>query len=176
MDSIDKTISKHMLEKFGWALENFNHATPVTSHFVYFKDWRENKIWLMSLSQEHFNHTKITTGICFDDVVSAIAYYVNKTVRDQVLTEKEQSMLAPLLINYIKQTQNYAAWRRQISRDQRLHFLINVYSEPKSDKDAITLRPFIANADEVMLSLDEVIDLTGQVQRVDKKNHPEWVC
>ena len=174
MDSIDKDISSNYLKSFGWVLQEFNHATPVTSHFVYINDWRVNKLWIVALSQEDFDNTKITTKVSFEDVVSCVANYINKTSRNLNLNANERGATAPPLINYIKQTQVFAAWRRQVPADHRLHFIINVYADSKFKKDAIKLRPFIANTDEIMLNYVEVKELTAQVQQVDKRNHPEW--
>lgn len=174
MDLVDKEISKYTMEAFGWNLGEFNHATPVSSHFVYFRDWRVGKRWLASLSQNDFNNTRITTMINFGDVVSGVATIINKIVCNTKLDDKENEAYAPLLINYIKQTKNYALWRRQMPIDQRLHFIINVYADSKTKKDAVKLRPFIINTDDVMLSSDEVEEYTAQVQQLDQQKHPEW--
>ncbi|MCG0456693.1 hypothetical protein L6R44_11300 [Enterobacter cloacae complex sp. ECC445] len=174
MDLIDKEISKITMEGFGWNLDEFNHATPVTSHFVYFRDWCFKKTWLVSLAQNDFNNTKITTAVNFGDVVAGVATIINKIVRGQTLSPEENEAYAPLLTNYIKQTQSYQAWRRQFSSDQRLHFIINVYADSKIKKNAVKLRPFIINSYEIMLRSEEVEEYTAQVQRVDKQKHPEW--
>lgn len=174
MDLIDKEISRCTMEGFGWNLGEFNHATPVSSHFVYFRDWRFKKTWLVSLSQNDFNNTRVTTKVNFEGVVAGVSTIINKIVRSQKLSPEENETYAPLLTNYIKQTQSFQAWRRQVSSDQRLHFIINVYADSKFNNDAVTLRPFIINADGVMLSSAEVEEYTAHVQRGDKQKHPEW--
>lgn len=174
MDLIDKEISKYTMEGFGWNLDEFNHATPVTSHFVYFRDWRFKKTWLVSLAQNDFNNTRVTTKVDFEGVVAGVATIINKIVRSQNLSPDENEAYAPLLTNYIKQTQSFQAWRRQVNSDQRLHFIINVYADSKFNNDAVKLRPFIINADGVMLSSAEVEEYTANVQRGDRQKHPEW--
>ncbi|HEC5165723.1 TPA: hypothetical protein R3U69_002249 [Escherichia coli] len=176
MDLVDKDISKYAMQKFGWNLEDFNHSTPVSSHFVYFRDWRVNKTWLISLSQKDFNNTKITTNVSFNDVVAGLATILNKLVRSKTLNLKEKEAYASLLINYIKQTQSFHVWRSQVDSDQRLHFIINIYADSKFSKDAVKLRPFIINPEDMMLSSFEIEAYTSQVQQVDKQKHPEWFC
>ncbi|NTZ41021.1 hypothetical protein EXW94_25825 [Enterobacter sp. JMULE2] len=90
------------------------------------------------------------------------------------MSPEENKAYAPLLTNYIKQTQCFQAWRRQVSSEQRLHFIINVYADSKFNKDAVKFRPFIINADGVMLSSAEVEEYTAHVLGGDKQKHPEW--
>ncbi|ENS0117640.1 hypothetical protein ACEYZ7_004410 [Escherichia coli] len=99
---------------------------------------------------------------------------LNKLVRSKTLNLKENEAYASLLLNYIKQTKSFHVWRSQVGSDQRLHFIINIYADSKFSKDAVKLRPFIINPEDMMLSSVEVEAYTSQVLQVDQHKHPEW--
>ncbi|EDU1150640.1 hypothetical protein A0I60_004997, partial [Salmonella enterica subsp. enterica serovar 4,[5],12:i:-] len=46
----------------------FNHSTPFTSHFIYITDYHKDNTWMISLSQEDFNTTKILTSLSLGKV------------------------------------------------------------------------------------------------------------
>ncbi|HAE1244712.1 TPA_asm: hypothetical protein G2922_24670, partial [Salmonella enterica subsp. enterica serovar Typhimurium] len=49
-------------------LGEFNHSTPFTSHFIYITDYHKDNTWMISLSQEDFNTTKILTSLSLGKV------------------------------------------------------------------------------------------------------------
>ncbi len=51
---------------------------------------------------------------------------------------------------------------------ERLHMVINIYA------GSGLLRPFIARAQETVLTTQEVLVFSSQVKDLDISNHPEW--
>ena len=86
----------------------------------------------------------------------------------------EKRGIAPVLINYIKNTQTFKQWRAAVAPDERLHCVMNIYHNKAGSKDAIYLRPFIVRPETSFLKSDDFIEYTNEVQRVDRLRHPEW--
>ncbi|WP_249528559.1 hypothetical protein [Escherichia coli] len=66
MNITDKELSSNTVSQYGWNLGEFNHSTPFTSHFIYITDYHKDNTWMISLSQEDFNTTKISTSLSLD--------------------------------------------------------------------------------------------------------------
>lgn len=68
MNITDKELSSNTVRQYGWNLGEFNHSTPFTSHFIYITDYHKDNTWMISLSQEDFNTTKILTSLSLGKV------------------------------------------------------------------------------------------------------------
>ncbi|SUI39622.1 Uncharacterised protein [Salmonella enterica subsp. enterica] len=82
--------------------------------------------------------------------------------------------MAPLIINYVKQTMTFRQWVSKSELNQRMHFLINIYGSKDDKKGEVVLRPLIGNPDALILTPTEVIELNSQVIKLDRLRHPEW--
>ncbi|WP_447886158.1 hypothetical protein [Serratia fonticola] len=171
---IDKEISKHNLEAYGWKMGEFNHSTPFDSHVIYIRDFRYKHQQLFCVSQKDFYQLKIKEDIQTDECVNFISQIMKKQGKKDKLDEVETRAIVPILVHYIKITRVYAQWRNQASPDDRLHMVLNIYSDGKAKPDSVRLRPFIVLPDAVMLTADEFMEYTTQVYNTDRKNHPEW--
>jgi len=173
MSVTDKDFSSSTVGKYGWNLNEYNHSTPFKSHFIYVTDYHKNKTWMISIAQEDFNKTKVSTSLNFEVCVGKLGQILKKMSTKMVLTQAEEAALAPLLTNYIKQTLTYREWLRRAEVNSKLHFLINIYGI-KAGKDEVVLRPFIVESDSVMHTPEEVIEFNSQVNKIDLQRHPEW--
>nr|WDS96525.1 hypothetical protein VW1E2_00059 [Enterobacter sp.] len=173
MSITDKELSSNTVRQYGWNLGEFNHSTPFTSHFIYITDYHKDKIWMISISQDDFNKTKISTLLSLDVCVAKLGQILKKMSNNVGITQTEETELAPLLTNYIKQTMTFREWQSRTSEDQRLHFLINIYGA-KKDNGEVVLRPFIVNPEALMLTPGDVTEFNSQVIEVDRQRHPGW--
>lgn len=173
MNITDKELSSNTVGQYGWNLGEFNHSTPFTSHFIYITDYHKDNTWMISLSQEDFNTTKISTSLSLDACVSMLGKILKKMSNKIGISQTEESEFAFLLTNYIKQTLTFREWKRNAEGNQRLHFLINIYGA-KEDGGEVVLRPFIVNPDELMLTPADVVEFNSQVIKVDRQRHPDW--
>lgn len=69
MNITDKELSSNTVRQYGWNLGEFNHSTPFTSHFIYITDYHKDNTWMISLSQEDFNTTKILTSLSLGKIL-----------------------------------------------------------------------------------------------------------
>lgn len=173
MSVTDKEFSLHTVGQYGWNLGEYNHSTPFNSHFIYVTDYHKNNTWMISIAQDDFNRTKISTALSMEVCVAKLGQALKKISRNLGITQTEETELAPLLTNYIKQTMTFREWERRTDANQRLHFLINIYGA-KDDNGEVVLRPFIVNPDALMLTPWEVNEFNSQVIEVDRQRHPGW--
>nr|ASU05743.1 hypothetical protein ECSA44_05659 [Escherichia coli]AYM49508.1 hypothetical protein EPNHJBFF_00125 [Salmonella sp.] len=84
MNITDKELSSNTVSQYGWNLGEFNHSTPFTSHFIYITDYHKDNTWMISLSQEDFNTTKISTSLSLDACVSMLGKILKKCLTKSV--------------------------------------------------------------------------------------------
>lgn len=173
MSVTDEEFSSITVGQYGWNVGKFNHSTPFTSHFIYVTDYHKNNTWMISISQEDFDRTKISVSLSLDVCVAKLGQILKKMSNRIGISQTEEAELAPLLTNYIKQTMTFREWQRRAEVNQRMHFLINIYGK-KERKGDVVLRPFIVNPDALMFTPAEVIQFNSQVVKVDRQRHPEW--
>jgi hypothetical protein len=65
--------------------------------------------------------------------VAKLGKILKKMSNKKALSQTEETELAPLIINYVKQTMTFRQWVSQSELNQRMHFLINIYGS-KDDK------------------------------------------
>lgn len=171
---IDKEISKHNLSAFGWQIGEFNHSTPFNSHVIYIRDFRYKHQQLFTVAQKDFYELKPKEDLPTDECVNFIVQIIKKLGKKKRLDDVENRALVPILIHYIKNTRVFAQWRSQASPDDRLHMVMNIYYDGKTNAKAARLRPFITMPETLMLTTDEFLDCTTRVYNTDRSNHPEW--
>ncbi|EAO1992430.1 hypothetical protein E0G79_21910 [Salmonella enterica] len=170
----DKDFSSLTVEQYGWNLGFFNHSTLFTSHFIYVYDCYKQYVGLISISQEDFNTTKISTSLSIQMCVAKLGRILKKMSNKKALSQTEEAEMAPLIINYVKQTMTFRQWVSNSELNQRMHFLINIYGSKDDKKGEVVLRPLIVNPDALILTPTEVIELNSQVIELDRLRHPEW--
>jgi hypothetical protein len=106
--------------------------------------------------------------------VAKLGKILKKMSNKKALSQTEETELAPLIINYVKQTMTFRQWVSQSELNQRMHFLINIYGSKDDKKGEVVLRPLISNPDALILTPTEVIELNTQVIKADRMRHPEW--
>lgn len=174
MSITDKDFSSITVEQYGWNLGVFNHSTPFTSHFIYVYDFYKDYIGLISISQEDFNNTKVSTSLSIHMCVAKLGKIFKKMSKNKVLSQTEEAELAPLIINYVKQTMTFRQWVLKSEINERMHFIINIYGSKEDKRGEVVLRPFIINPDSLILTPAEVIEMNSQVVKADRQRHPEW--
>ncbi|EHQ7937243.1 MULTISPECIES: hypothetical protein [Gammaproteobacteria] len=163
----DKLVSNAHLEAAGWGMDAFNHSNPFESHVIYVRDYRNDHIRLFTIKQADFDTIKQPLHLTSDMLASVIAEFISKAAKG-TLNTKESNTLAPALVGYAKSTETYRSWRRVSGVGERLHMVINIYA------GSGLLRPFIARAQETVLTTQEVLVFSSQVKDLDISNHPEW--
>lgn len=75
----------------------FNHSTPFTSHFIYVYDCYKQYVGLISISQEDFNTTKISTSLSIHMCVAKLGKILKK-MSNKRLCHKRKKLNWPLLL------------------------------------------------------------------------------
>lgn len=170
----DEEFSSLTVEQYGWNLGIFNHSTPFTSHFIYVYDFYKQYVGLISISQEDFNTTKISTSLSLNMCVAKLGKILKRMSNKKALSQREEAELAPLIINYVKQTMTFRQWVSNSELNQRMHFIINIYGSKDDKKGEVVLRPLILNPNALILTPAEVIEINSQIIELDRLRHPEW--
>lgn len=170
MVDFEKTVSQAHLSASGWDLGSFLHSSPFDCHFFYVHDIDSKDVRLFSMKQSEFNAAPVPANV----PASVFAYLVAESLeklRQGAFNPIDDTGFLPKLIGYAKGTQTYDLWHKQ-GKD-RLHFILNVYRSRQGPEKAM-LRPLVANSDEVVLPVTDMMSLSKQVIRMDKVKHPEW--
>ncbi|HAZ7869357.1 TPA: hypothetical protein J7103_002585 [Escherichia coli] len=122
---IDKEMSEQLLRSLGWKMEGFNHSTPFTSHVFYIRDFRYKHQQLFTVAKDDFYSPNIIDNSPIGDYVNFIGQVMKKIAKKKSLTEMDKRGIAPVLINYIKNTQSFKQWRDISEPDERLHCVLN---------------------------------------------------
>ncbi|HEC8324798.1 TPA: hypothetical protein RG501_RS13195 [Providencia rettgeri] len=169
-NSIDKDIAAANLNAFGWKLGNHIHSTPFNSHVFYLRDFRDGQIHLLTVGQQDFNSARTNLDMPIGSHVEAIAQLIKKSGK-KALSQKNAGALSFALVNYIKSTGAYRQWATLASPDERMHAVMNLYSQKNG---LVRLRPFIVRHDELMLTPNDVMQSTEQIFVMDKARNPDW--
>jgi len=172
---IDKEISEHTLSSYGWKLNEHIHSTIFTSHVIYIRDFRYDHHQLFSVAQKDFYSPDVVDSSPTGDYVNFIGQIMKKCAKNKPLNEIEKRGIAPVLINYIKHTKTFNAWRSMVPPDERLHMIMNIYHyKAAGNKDNIHLRPFIVKPSTLLLHSSDFIEYTKQVYQNDRVRNPQW--
>ncbi|ENY6785225.1 hypothetical protein ACF1CY_002689 [Providencia rettgeri] len=167
---IDKQISAANLNAFGWQLGDHIHSIPFTSHVFYLRDYRDDQVHLVTIGQRDFDSARTNLDVPIGAHVEAIAQLIKKS-RKKALSQKHAGALSFALVNYIKNTGAYRQWLTLISPGERMHAVMNIYSQKNG---LVRLRPFIVRHDELMMTPNDVMQSTEQIFVMDKARNPEW--
>lgn len=169
--NVDLEIAKSHLSAAGWKLGAFNNSTVFDSHFFYLRDFRIDKIHIVSVSYSDFNSTPGHI-ISMGQLTVEIGQILKNAAPSDSLDSEAGLALGPLLVSYLKGTKSYLVWQ-QMNGGDRIHALINVYEDIY--KEAV-LRPVLFRCESLVMDCNKVLDVSGDVFRMDKKSHPEWFC
>ena len=173
MFNVDKEISNSHLKSAGWSMDLFNKSNPFESHMFYIHDYAHGMVRLFSVLHEDFHQVSLS-GLpkeLTSNSLSGVVASLMQKISSNSITREEELMLVPALVGYIKTTQTYRQWVSECNVDDRLHAILNIYP---ADNEEYFVRPFIAKCGNTVMTVEEVINATNHVFKLDFSRHPEW--
>lgn len=168
MEDFDFFVSTAHMNSSGWDIDEFNNSNPFNTHNFYIRDFRYNHLRIFTIPIDYFDSLKI--DVTPDDVAGDLGELVKRYSTNKS-DQSDREMAAPILTSYAKGTLTYKAWKDNSQSHQRLHFMINIY---RGKGGEVNVRPFASRSTETVVSVEEFMDISAEVKRMDKKNHPEW--
>lgn len=166
---LDREISNAHLGAAGWEMTQFNHSNPFDSVFIYLCDIDRNSYQLFSVPRSDFAE--------FQDLDAPITYLAHLIAESLEFAYRspEHKMSDNTFIfkvmAYVKGTKCYRLWLAQ--GVEQLHFVINLYHTQKGVEHAM-LRPFVANANETVISANSLKEYAQEVLKLDREHMPQW--
>lgn len=168
----DAKINK--VTDYGWKASAFNQSLPESSHIIYIRDFRYKHQQVITIPQKEFFNIKLEEDIPADECVNFITQVMKRISKEQRLNDVERKTIVPIIVHYVRSKPGFEQWRTHASQGSRLHMIINIYFDGKTNANAARLRPFVVMPTSLMLTTAELQDCTASVYSTDKQKHPEW--
>ena len=153
----------------GWVISDNLTDGIENCHLIYVCDYRTNDHQLIGIRKADFDTQHFSYPI--ESFCSSVCELTPRSIQS-MLTPHEQLVFHSALVGYIKLTQSYSVWSQSAKENDTLHAILNIY--PSNQGFNPYLRPVMLNADDLIMSVDHIKEISAEVRGIDKQNHPEW--